>query len=95
MTLSQQLVFIKIQFDKIYPILFFPGTVIFEYDLSFHIKILANKSSKFSTLKISFIDFASPSTTDREHMDEVGHAALADAIYDKITALEKGLANVI
>ena len=40
-------------------------------------------------------DFASPSTTDREHMDEVGHAALADAIYDKITALEKGLANVI
>ena len=40
-------------------------------------------------------DFASPSTMDREHMDEVGHAALADAIYDKITALEKGLANVI
>ena len=26
---------------------------------------------------------------------KVGHAALADAIYDKITALEKGLANVI
>ena len=32
---------------------------------------------------------------DREHLDENGHAALADAIYDKITALQKGLSNVI
>ena len=40
-------------------------------------------------------DFASPSITDREHMDEKGHAALADAVYDKIIALGKGLANVI
>ena len=40
-------------------------------------------------------DFASPSVTDREHMDENGHAALADAIYDKIIALQKGLSNVI
>ena len=40
-------------------------------------------------------DFAAPSVTDREHMDEKGHAALADAVYDKIIALGKGLANVI
>lgn len=40
-------------------------------------------------------DFASPSVTDREHMDEAGHAALADAIYLKILALQKGLSNVI
>ena len=36
-----------------------------------------------------------PSITDREHLDEKGHAALADAIYDKIIALQKGLSNVI
>ena len=40
-------------------------------------------------------DFASPSITDREHMDEKGHAALADAIYNKILALQKGLSHVI
>ena len=27
-------------------------------------------------------DFASPSTTDREHLNEAGHAALAEAIYN-------------
>ena len=40
-------------------------------------------------------DFAAPSVTDREHMDEKGHAALADAIYNKILALQKGLSHVI
>ena len=40
-------------------------------------------------------DYALPSVTDREHLDENGHAALADAIYDKIIALQKGLSNVI
>ena len=40
-------------------------------------------------------DFAVPSVTDREHMDEKGHAALADAIYNKILALQKGLSHVI
>lgn len=40
-------------------------------------------------------DYALPSITDREHLDEKGHAALADAIYDKIIALQKGLSNVI
>ena len=40
-------------------------------------------------------DFAKPSITDREHLDEAGHAALAEAIYDKIIALQKGLSNVI
>ena len=40
-------------------------------------------------------DYALPSVTDREHMDEKGHAALADAIYNKILALQKGLSHVI
>ena len=40
-------------------------------------------------------DYTLPSVTDREHLDENGHAALADAIYDKIIALQKGLSNVI
>ena len=40
-------------------------------------------------------DYALPSITDREHLDEKGHAAMADAIYDKIIALQKGLSNVI
>lgn len=40
-------------------------------------------------------DYALPSVTDREHLDENGHAALADTIYDKIIALQKGLSNVI
>lgn len=40
-------------------------------------------------------DFASPSATDREHLNEAGHAALAEAIYDKILTLQKGLSNVI
>ena len=40
-------------------------------------------------------DYALPSVTDREHLDENGHADLADAIYDKIIALQKGLSNVI
>lgn len=40
-------------------------------------------------------DFASPSITDREHLDEAGHAALAEAIYGKILTLQKGLSNVI
>lgn len=33
---------------------------------------------------------ASPSATDREHLNEAGHAALADAVYDKILSLGKG-----
>ena len=40
-------------------------------------------------------DFASPSATDREHLNEAGHAALAEAIYDKILTLQKCLSNVI
>ena len=40
-------------------------------------------------------DYTLPSVTDREHLDENGHAALADAIYDKIIALQKGFSNVI
>ena len=40
-------------------------------------------------------DFASPSATDREHLNEAGHAALADAVYNKIIALQKGLSNVV
>lgn len=32
-------------------------------------------------------DVASPSITDREHLDQEGHAALADAVYEKIQLL--------
>lgn len=45
--------------------------------------------------RLNAADYALPSITDREHLDEKGHAALADAIYDKIIALQKGLSNVI
>lgn len=31
--------------------------------------------------------YASPSLTDREHLDENGHQKLADAIYDKLTTI--------
>ncbi|WP_330674571.1 hypothetical protein [Blautia intestinalis] len=46
-------------------------------------------------MPLNAADYALPSITDREHLDEKGHAALADAIYDKIIALQKGLSNVI
>lgn len=67
-------------------------------------KARLNSSQHFDLLIISPIhlghgvgepDFNPPSITDREHMDESGHTALADAVYDKIIALGKGLANVI
>lgn len=45
--------------------------------------------------RLNAADYALPSITDREHLDEKGHAAMADAIYDKIIALQKGLSNVI
>lgn len=40
-------------------------------------------------------DFAAPSVTDREHMEKKVMPALADAIYNKILALQKGLSHVI
>lgn len=40
-------------------------------------------------------DFAAPSTTDREHLDETGHAALADAIYRRISLMYGALSEVI
>lgn len=40
-------------------------------------------------------DFASPSTTDREHLNEAGHAALAEAIYSKILSMYSDLLNAI
>lgn len=33
--------------------------------------------------------YASPSLTDREHLDETGHQKLAEAIYNKLTAILK------
>lgn len=40
-------------------------------------------------------DFASPSTTDREHLNEAGHAALAEAIYSKVLSMYSNLLNAI
>lgn len=40
-------------------------------------------------------DFASPSTTDREHLNEAGHAALAEAIYPKVLSMYSNLLNAI
>ena len=40
-------------------------------------------------------DFASPSTTDREHLNEAGHAALAEAIYSKVLSMYSDLLNAI
>lgn len=40
-------------------------------------------------------DFAFPSITDREHLDEAGHAALAEAIYSKVLSMYSDLLNAI
>lgn len=40
-------------------------------------------------------DFASPSATDREHLNEAGHAALAEAIYPKVLSMYSNLLNAI
>ena len=40
-------------------------------------------------------DFASPSVTDREHLDEAGHAALADAVYRRISLMYGALSDFI
>ena len=40
-------------------------------------------------------DFARPSVTDREHLDPEGHAALAEAIYDKVLNMYSGLSDAI
>ena len=40
-------------------------------------------------------DFASPSVTDREHLDEAGHSALADAIYRRLSLMYGTLSEVI
>ena len=55
----------------------------------------ADFDPEFDAAFLNASDFAAPSVTDREHMDEKGHAALADAIYNKILALQKGLSHVI
>ena len=46
----------------------------------------------------SFLDasaFASPSTTDCEHLDAAGHAALANAIYEKVIDIQKELERAV
>ena len=40
-------------------------------------------------------DFASPSTTDREHLNEAGHAALAEAIYSKVLSMYSELSDAM
>lgn len=60
---------------------------------------LAEEYHKVALLhQADFLDaslFASPSTIDREHLDESGHAALADAIYDKILHMQKSLKKAV
>ena len=46
----------------------------------------------------AFLDasaFASPSTTDREHLDAAGHTTLANAIYEKVIDMQKGLEKAV
>ena len=46
----------------------------------------------------AFLDasaFASPSTTDREHLDAAGHAALANALSEKVIDMQKELEKAV
>ena len=62
-------------------------------------KKLAEEYHKVALLHhAAFLDasaFASPSTTDREHLDAAGHAALADAIYEKVIDMQKELEKAV
>ena len=62
-------------------------------------KKLAEEYHKVALLHhAAFLDasaFASPSTTDREHLDAAGHAALANAIYEKIIDMQKELEKAV
>lgn len=41
-------------------------------------------AKKHGTAFLAASDYADPAEADREHMDETGHAALADAVYQKV-----------
>ena len=62
-------------------------------------KKLAEEYHKVALLHhAAFLDasaFASPSTTDREHLDAAGHAALANAIYEKVIDMLKELEKAV
>ena len=62
-------------------------------------KMLAEGYHKVALLHhAAFLDasaFASPSTTDREHLDAAGHAALANAIYEKVIDMQKELEKAV
>ena len=62
-------------------------------------KRLAEEYHKVALLHhAAFLDtsaFATPSATDREHLDAAGHAALADAIYEKIIDMQKELEKAV
>ena len=62
-------------------------------------KKLAEEYHKVALLHhAAFLDasaFASPSTTDREHLDAAGHAALANAIYEKVIDMQKELEKAV
>ena len=54
-------------------------------------KVALQKHADF----LNAADFASPSATDREHLNEAGHAALAEAIYPKVLSMYSNLLNAI
>ena len=62
-------------------------------------KKLAEEYRKVALLHhAAFLDasaFASPSTSDREHLDAAGHAALANAIYEKVIDMQKELEKAV
>ena len=62
-------------------------------------KKLAEEYHKVTLLHhAAFLDasaFASSSTTDREHLDAAGHAALANAIYEKVIDMQKELEKAV
>ena len=62
-------------------------------------KKLAEEYHKVALLHhAAFLDasaFASSSTTDREHLDAAGHAALANAIYEKVIDMQKELEKAV
>ena len=67
------------------------------YDMEFDehseqvsVKIAAEYEKIAKENQYSFLDaskYADPSVTDREHLDEIGHEKLAEAIYEKLVEI--------
>ena len=64
-----------------------------------HINPVAEEYHKVALLHhAAFLDasaFASPSTTDREHLDAAGHTTQANAIYEKVIDMQKELEKAV